>query len=314
MKIYINRKPITGPWGGGSKFVNKLCDKINNDSEKNITFSLERDIDVIFCFDPRPNSDGIWYQDFINYKNAFPNTKIIQRVGDVGSHSKPELTKLLKEIINSNYTDFFIFPSNWAREYIGHTSQNFKVIKNRPDNVFFENRIKSIDKEKIKIVTHHWSTNKKKGFGFYEEIGDYFLKNKLKGKEVELTYIGRYNEDFKRNGWNVIEPVDKKTLSTLLPKNDIYLTASIEEAGANHVLEAIASGLPVIYSHHGGSINEYCKDFGLSFSNKDSFLDSLEKIVEEIEKYKEKTLKYSENIENTICEYLDCIESLFTRF
>ena len=49
----------------------------------------------------------------------------------------------------------------------------------------------------------------------------------------------------------------------------------------------------------------------MSFSNKDSFLDSLEKIVEEIEKYKEKTLKYSENIENTICEYFDCIENLF---
>ena len=31
-----------------------------------VTFDLKKDVDVIFCFDPRPNHAGLWYQDFLN--------------------------------------------------------------------------------------------------------------------------------------------------------------------------------------------------------------------------------------------------------
>ena len=47
-------------------------------------FSLEDNIDLIFCFDPRPNNKGEWYQHFLNYK-SLNTTKIIQRIGDVGN-------------------------------------------------------------------------------------------------------------------------------------------------------------------------------------------------------------------------------------
>ena len=40
--------------------------------------------------------------------------------------------------------------------------------------------------------------------------------------------------------------MDELNLSLTLPSHDIYLTASLEEAGANHVLEALACGLPVL--------------------------------------------------------------------
>ena len=54
---------------------------------------------LIFCFDPRPNESGIWYQHFLNYRQAH-NAKIIQRVGDLGTHGKPELTELVKFTID----------------------------------------------------------------------------------------------------------------------------------------------------------------------------------------------------------------------
>ena len=115
MKIYLNRKPVHGPWGGGNNTLLKLCESLEKLNFK-VVFNLQENIDVIFCYDPRPNTAGEWFQDFINYKLKNPKTKIIQRVGDVGTHSKPELTKLLREIVEKKFTDFYIFPSEWSRK------------------------------------------------------------------------------------------------------------------------------------------------------------------------------------------------------
>jgi hypothetical protein len=308
MKIYINRKPTIGPWGGGNKTLTALCKAIVSQGHK-LVFELEQDIDVIFCYDPRPDQRGVWYKHFVNYKHNNPNTIIIQRVGDVGTHSKPDLTQLLKDIIVADYTDLFIFPSNWARDYLGHERDNFKIIKNKPLDIFYDKRINSKIGKKIKIVTHHWSTNEKKGFDFYNEIGIYSKLGKISNKDFELTYIGRYNKDFSHEGWQLIEPVSEIILSEMLPKYDLYLTASVEEAGANHVLEAMAAGLPIVYHDQGGSINEYCKDYGLSYNSVNTFIQSAETIIDNFSKFKSNVLMYDEKINTSIIEYIKCIEN-----
>ena len=86
MKIFINRKPVVGPWGGGNKSVSLLHKKCAENFE--VTTNIgDKDIDLIFCIDPRPDPSGLWYQNFLDYKNNInPNLKIKQRLGDVGSH------------------------------------------------------------------------------------------------------------------------------------------------------------------------------------------------------------------------------------
>ena len=66
MKIYLNRKPIVGPWGGGNKVVSELAKKLI-DSGIEVVYKLEKDIDKIICFDPRPNENGEWYQTFLEF-------------------------------------------------------------------------------------------------------------------------------------------------------------------------------------------------------------------------------------------------------
>lgn len=308
MKIYLNRKPVSGPWGGGNKTLSKLCDELVSRGH-DLVFNLQEGIDLIFCYDPRPDNTGVWYQHFINYKNSYPGTRLIQRVGDVGTHSKPELTQLLTQIVDIGYTDFFIFPSEWARQKIGHKSENFKIIQNRPLDVFYNNRSQKQIGDTVKIVTHHWSTNEKKGFAFYEQLSNYMKSNKVLEKQFELTYIGRYNNQYKHDGWRLIEPVDKVSLSQMLPSHDVYLTASVEEAGANHVLEAMAAGLPVIYHNDGGSICEYCSNIGIGFSSNEEFESAIKKLVHNFKHYKEKALNYNEKISTTIDEYIQCIET-----
>ena len=241
----------------------------------------------------------------MNYKNQYKGTKIIQRAGDLGTHSKPQLTELVKQSVE--YSDFIIFPSKWARDWIGYSKDNYRIIYNCPLEIFYENRNESTEvNEKIKLVSHHLSTNPIKGFDVYEKL-DKFIGNTDK---FEFTYIGRKPDNLILHNSNYISPIDASQLSKLLPQNDVYITASIEEAGANHVLEAIASGLPVVYHKDGGSIIDYCEDYGEEYSTFEQMISSIEKVADNYSFYKDKVLCYNDHIDNVINKYVEVINEL----
>ncbi len=298
MKIYVNREPVYGPWGGGAKTVIALVESLKSAGHE-VVFRLCHDIDVIFCIDPRPNKYGEWYQHFLNYKNQF-GTKIVHRVGDVGTHSKPELTSLVKQTVQ--YSDFLIFPSEWAKEWINFQGNNFQVVHNCPMKQFhqFKNTAVEIG-DKVKLVTHHWSTNPKKGFHFYKQLENYIQKT----NKYEFSYIGRKPDSYSFT--NYIQPIGAERLAAELPKHHIYITASIEEAGANHVLEAMACGLPVVFHKDGGSIVNYCEDYGLKFSSFDEMIQKIDQMAQEYKTYKAKVLSYDNNIEQVKNKYLEII-------
>ena len=296
MKIYINREPKSGPWGGGNKTVTKLVNHLRHNGH-NVVFSLkESDIDIIFCFDPRSNENGEWYRDFLQYKRDH-GCKIVQRVGDLGTHGKPELTVLVKKSIE--YSDFLIFPSEWAKDWIGYNKHNCEVVHNAPLPIYHKFKSNNFQ-PKIRLITHHWSTNPKKGFDFYKHLDDYIGSN----EGIEFTYIGRLPDGFILENSTYIEATgDNQRLASMLSSSDIYVTASIEEAGANHVLEAMAAGLPILYHEDGGSIADYCTNYGLPFDNIDNFLTSLEDMLSSYENYKDKVMKYDSTIDSVVEKY-----------
>lgn len=299
--IYINRQPISGPWGGGNKFVKNLASKLKSLNFE-VTYELTPNVDIIFCFDPRPNSSGLWYQDFLNHKAKYKSI-IMQRVGDVGTHSKPELTSLVKQCMQ--YSDYLIFPSHWAKNYINCDKNNAMVIDNKPQSIFYNFRSQNKTIDKIKIVTHHWSNNPKKGFDVYEKLGKLIDEKSI---DVDFTYIGRWNNDYSTKGIKIIEPKDSDSLSKILPQYNVYLTASLEEAGANHVLEAIASGLPILYRSGGGSIDEYCDQYGISY-NEDfkTLLTGIHLIKKDYSRFKDNVLNYKSTIDDSTNEYVKII-------
>ena len=127
--------------------------------------------------------------------------------------------------------------------------------------------------------------------------------------DIEFTYIGRKPDDL--NFKNYFEATgDNKFLSERISNSLIYLSASEEEAGANHVLEALACGLPIVYHKAGGSIVDYCKDYGVSYDSLDSMLSGLEKIKNNYKLYKNNVLKYTHTIEASIEEYIQVINNV----
>tara|TARA_Y100000310_G_scaffold308073_1_gene350808 strand:- start:9021 stop:9944 length:924 start_codon:yes stop_codon:yes gene_type:complete len=304
MKIYLNRQPVEGPWGGGNHIVTNLVNRLVKLGHQ-VVFRLEDKIDIIFCFDPRPNNYGEEYKHFINYKNRY-GTKIIQRVGDLGTHGKPKLTKLVKwSILNS---DHLIFPSEWAKKYIGYEAENYSVIHNAPLEIFYKYRNFNIEqtREQINLITHHWSINPKKGFSFYQQL-DEFVDN----KKISFTYIGRTPKNFSfRNATHIPANGSKAFLAKKLAQSDIYVTASQEEAGANHVLEALAAGIPILYHKKGGSIIEYCNEYGLPFDSFKTFVESLENVINSYSDFKKMVSKYDKNIMFTIDNYEKIIRQI----
>lgn len=301
MKIYVNRQPKIGPWGGGAKTVNKLVELLLHKGHT-VVYDLQDGIDVIFCMDPRPNNRGEWYQNFLDYRSKSKNTKIVQRVGDLGTHSKPYLTDMVRQTLPNS--DYFIFPSKWAKEWIDFKSKNFEIINNAPMQIFYENRKENLElKDKVSVVTHHWSTNPKKGFDMYEKFEEW-----CKDKDISFHYIGQVPPGVTFN--NYMKPISAEDLSMVLPKYDIYLTASQEEAGANHVLEALAAGLPVVYRDTGGSINNYCHSYGEEYSTFNDMIDKVRKVMEHYSIYKSEVLKYVDNNDKVIERYCDIIEKI----
>tara|TARA_R110000824_G_scaffold137883_3_gene302595 strand:- start:49 stop:966 length:918 start_codon:yes stop_codon:yes gene_type:complete len=301
VKVYVNRQPVSGPWGGGNKTVVALSQALRS-SGHDVVYNLHhRDIDLLFCFDPRPNDLGENYGDMWNYKLKH-GVPIVQRVGDVGTHGKPWLTDLVKA--SSEVSDMLIFPSLWAMEKIRFSGNNYKIIHNAPLKEFYENRSGKKPDSKIGIITHHWSTSPKKGFDFYRE-----LDSRLPDMEnLEFTYVGRLPSGFEFKNSKYIKAMgDNKKLSEIISSNDVYLTASEEEAGANHVLESLACGLPVAYHENGGSIVEYCSEYGEQYSDVDSMFMAIDRIISNYLTLRSKVLCYQNNITNVVSEYTELI-------
>ena len=168
-RVYLNRRPVQGPWGGGNKLVDALASSLVSKGHQ-VFFDLDRDdFDMLFCIDPRPNDAGIWYQQLLDYKIQF-GSKIIQRIGDLGTHGKPELLELVRRSIQ--FSDHIIFPSAWAKEYSGFSGENYSIIQNRSKQIFHKYKTSSTLNSPVRIVTHHWSNNPKKGFDIYTFIDE----------------------------------------------------------------------------------------------------------------------------------------------
>jgi len=289
MKILINRKPVEGPWGGGNNFVKSFVNILPDYGHK-IIHRFEENIDIIFIQDPRYDELGISINEAIAYKNQFPNVKIVQRINECDARKNTDnIDNLLIDC--SSYIDKTIFVSNWMKEYFlkkGWKCKDNHVIINGVSDSYKPKE--KINNGKINIVTHHWSDNYMKGFDYYEMIDDLCGKR----EDMTFTYIGRERGTFKNT--IIIPPLFGEDLANQLGKYDLYITASRFDPGPNHVLEAIASEIPVFSYKDGGGACE--------FTGKDFVFNSFKDLVEKIDKksYNKNTMK--------IDSWQSCMEKL----
>lgn len=156
--------------------------------------------------------------------------------------------------------DHIVFQSEYAKrtyEAFTNTKRPHSIIYNGVEDIFFSNQ-DSIDKpegfEKVVIASSKWRRHKR-----IEECIEAFQDKRL--KDIALVILGGYQQVDMKNVFclPMISPED-------LPKYYKMADAMIHlcwlDCCPNSVVEGLASGLPVICSHNGGT-KELVKNDGV---------------------------------------------------
>ncbi len=257
-KILINRKPFYGPWGGGIKFLNSLYEYAAEFGWE-VVNKFEPNLDAIFIMDPEYDELGISVKEVVEYKEQFPNTKVIHRVHHSDLQKGRAKGGILDHMfrISAEFSDATVWISNWSKEYHssgrwGWADNKQEIVYNGVDLEMYKPGGEKIDNGKINILTHHWSDNDLKNNGLYEFIDDWVGTEE--GKNFTFTYLGRTKSTF--NNTKVIEPISGDELAKEVGRYDVYVTGTKYEALGNHVMECLATGMPIIGFEQGGGAAE----------------------------------------------------------
>lgn len=293
MKLFINRKPIEGPWGGGNLFVKAM----HEHKKLEIIKKFDSVPDVIFLMSPfADNSLRFSINEAILIKKKYPSVKIVMRVNDCDARKN---TTGIDDIWieSSKFVDITIFVSEWMKNYFlekeWHCKNNHIVYNGVNFDHFKQN--KKFKNNKLNLVTHHWSNNRLKGFDIYEKLDSFVFEN----NKYTFTYIGRDLGTFKNT--KVIPPVFGKDLGQELGKYDVYISASRFDPGPNHILESLACNITTFSHVDGGGSCE--------FTGKDFIYNDFEELLKKIKnieitkvypKNDFKVVSWEESIENVI--------------
>ena len=297
MNVYINRKPVVGPWGGGNLLITALYDILPSHGIS-LCENISSNTDAVLMIDPRPGNTGISINEISAFKHYFSNKKIIHRVNECDARKNTDwMDNLLCEC--SKITDHTVFVSNWMKEYHfknGWHCKDSSIIYNGVNSEHFKPRSK-INNGKVNIVTHHWANNRMKGFDIYEKIDNFVSNN----DNFTFTYIGRELGTFKNT--NTVSPLFGKDLGEKLSMYDVYISGSRFDPGPNHILESLACEIPTyVYCDGGGAVE---------FAGESHVFSSIEELFKILEA--KSYVKNNFNIgswEQCVVEYLEVIKKV----
>ena len=268
-KLFLNRQPVQGPWGGGNLFIRAIHD-LAPEFGYTVAETLDADVNVILMVDPRENELGPSWEELKAFKQQHPSVSLLHRINECDARKN---TNFMDELLRncSQFTDASIFVSNWIRSHHlarGWHSPNNYVIQNGVNKQHFRPNSKRND-GRIHLVTHHWSNNPLKGFDIYDKL-DRWIADR---DDFTFTYIGRDNQSFRHT--TVLPPLSGQALGEELGCYDVYISGSRYDPGPNHILESLGCQLPTYVHTEGGGCVE--------FAGKDHVFDNFDNLVKILE-------------------------------
>ena len=305
MKIAFNRRPRRSPWGGGAHFATAFADYLVANGHE-VVYSLQPGIDWIVMLDPRHEDGGFDAGRIAGHKLQNPNVKVLHRVNDTGvTRGGQELDDIIRR---ANYlvADRTVYISRWVQQHFRkQMCPDGVVITNGCDTTFFHpNPIASGPHNPIRLVTHHWSNNPKKGIDLYERIDELIDC----GLNVEFTYVGRYPAGYIPKHTKIVAPLYGHALGDELRKHDVYVTAARHEACGSHHVEGAACGMPVIYHNEGGGVVEMCSRYGVGIDQVDDFQTALGEIMADYRGFCERALACDLSADTMCAKYLELMK------
>ena len=266
--VAINMRPTTSSWGGGNQWLAQIVRYLAARGYA-VRFDLAAPVDVIVIVDPRVGGlIGFGPDEILAYRQRFPAAHCVHRINECDARKGTHVVdRLLAEA--NRAADVTVFVSEWLRDY--HASRWFDggrphvVVTNGADPAIFHPLGADMwaPGKPLRLVTHHWSDNRNKGFDVYEEVDRLIADGKL--PDTELWVIGRWPKEISWRAARTHGPTAGAALGALLRRCHVYLTASRFDPGPMHPIEGAQCGLPVVYHEDGGGAVEISRRHGIAF-------------------------------------------------
>ena len=285
LRIAINAKPVSGPWGGGNQFALQLAAHLRAGGHS-VSHRLWPWTERILLVAPRPFQNVTFdIDDIRRFKVRHPSAKCVHRINQTslgrGAANVDGLFQQANEVADST-----VFISAWVRDYFAarwfNLDRPHTVIHNGADSSIFYPSAVGWDRsvELCRLVTHHWSDNWNKGFAVYQEVDRLIADHELTG--FELSVIGRWPQEITWRVAHTNPPVPPPQLGEQLRRHHLYLTAAVAEAGGMHHIEGAQCGLPLVYHEDGGGVVELGRQYGIGFRDhvRDALLAARDRYAE----------------------------------
>jgi len=312
-KVAFNMKPVRGPWGGSSLFVSQMSNLLERRGFQ-VHYNLKHDLDVIILVDPRTDNK---YKRFglieiAEYKKRHPHVKVLHRINECDQ--RKNTTFMDKTLADANtVADYTVFISEWLRDYhiqrwFDPTKRHCAIYNGADPAIFYpsKNNSKSGPTEVFRIVTHHWSNNRLKGFDVYEQVDEMIAGGEL--NDVEFRVIGRWPEDTQWKAARTFPACANHRLAGLLRDCHAYLTASLWEPCGMHHVEGAQCGLPLMYHEDGGGIVEAGRKYGIGF--RDNVKSVILEMRDRYDEFRQRLFTNMPSGDRMCLKYADIIQML----
>jgi glycosyltransferase involved in cell wall biosynthesis len=280
MRICIWFNLTDGPWGGGNNFLRGLRHQLlEMGHEVHHDPNRASDLVLVNAFNRGPgqmlNANQVaqlrqtgkvrWWLSGLSSptwrKMNRRGPTVVHRVDGVAEFVRGFRTKAddIQPAVNAE-ADLTIFQTVYCRdsfEEAGAPVGEYEVINNAVDpRFFFPNLDKTTPGDRpLRFFASSWSSNPRKGF---ETIAALSL---IEG--VEVSFAGRWAEDIDAQKVQLLGAHPSSELGEMMREQDALIHAAKNEPCSNTVVEALASGLPVLYLDSGGN-HELAGDYGVS--------------------------------------------------
>lgn len=217
-------------------------------AEQGIAFTeaIDADWDVLVV-----NSWVVPYGTVLSAKRTHPRARVLHRIdGSARDYGRDAASDRRQGRVNT-LADVTVFQSAYGRETTRSRyrviAQDGPVIHNPVDvRRFTPDGPREPLPGRVRVAQVAWSTNPKKGAAALAEIA-------ARNPEVTFVLIGRYEGVPTLPNVVLTGHADWDRLPRLLRACEAFVFLAENEACPNVVLEALASGLPVLYRDSGGT-------------------------------------------------------------
>ena len=251
-----------------------------------VTHSLQDSYDYLFL-----NSWAAPYSKVKKSLRLNRNAIVMHRIdGSAKDYGRTRFSDLKQARLN-RFADVTVFMSQYSKWVTGYryglVDTNGPVIPNPTDLSLFKPKTDKGTPERIQVSVVAHSTNAKKGNSTI---------NGLAKLHPELDFILMGNFDGIENQSNIIRRgrLDRNELAKGMAACTMHLQLSVNDACPNVVVEALASGLPVVFVRSGGT-PEIVGDAGFEFK-RGSFDEVVKDIMANYEKYSKAARSRAESL------------------